>query len=70
MTQSLVGRTSASRPSVDIIEASGGRVRTARVVGQDCYIPLGPGADAVLVSEADIEQAARALLGQALAEAS
>jgi 2-oxoisovalerate dehydrogenase E1 component len=36
--------------------------RLRRVAGQDTYIPLGPAADLVLVSEADIVDAAKALL--------
>lgn len=47
------------------IERSGGHVRTARVTGLDCYIPLGAAANLVLVSEADIETAALALVGGA-----
>ncbi|NIR32440.1 MAG: MFS transporter [Gammaproteobacteria bacterium] len=38
--------------------------RIRRVVGQDTYIPLGPAADLVLVSEAQIVDAAKALLDQ------
>lgn len=39
-----------------------------RVTGEDSYVPLGPAADAVLVSEAGIETAMRALLdGDAMA---
>lgn len=34
----------------------------ARVTSQDSFVPLGPAADTVLLSEADIEQAARRLL--------
>ena len=51
----------------EVVEASQGRVRTARVVGADSYVPLGPGANEVLISEADIESAARAFLGLAAA---
>lgn len=39
----------------------GGRI--ARVNSVDSYVPLGPAADRVLLGEADIETAARALLG-------
>ncbi|HHO52996.1 MAG TPA: MFS transporter [Deltaproteobacteria bacterium] len=52
----------------DISEASGGRVRTARVVGADSYIPLGAAADRVLVQEAEIEQAAHRLLQRRVQE--
>ena len=45
-----------------VTEASEGRVLTGRVVGADCYIPLGPGANAVLVQPSDIEAGARQLL--------
>ncbi len=45
-----------------IVEATANRVRTARVVGADSYVPLGPGADHVLVSEAEVEAAARSLV--------
>jgi 2-oxoisovalerate dehydrogenase E1 component len=37
-------------------------LRKARVTGEDTYIPLGPAADTVLVSEAGIAQALEALL--------
>jgi 2-oxoisovalerate dehydrogenase E1 component len=37
-------------------------VEVARVTGADTYIPLGGAANLVLVQEADIEQAARALV--------
>ncbi|MEZ6195665.1 MAG: thiamine pyrophosphate-dependent enzyme [Planctomycetota bacterium] len=37
-------------------------VRIARVAGDDCYVPLAAAANLVLVSEAEIERAARALL--------
>lgn len=36
----------------------------ARVAGEDTYIPLGPAADAVLVSEAGVEACLRALLAR------
>ncbi|GAA0369359.1 thiamine pyrophosphate-dependent enzyme [Microbispora corallina] len=35
----------------------------ARVASHDSFVPLGPAADTVLLSETDIEQAARKLLG-------
>jgi 2-oxoisovalerate dehydrogenase E1 component len=36
----------------------------ARIAGEDTYIPLCPAADAVLVSEADVEASLRALLAR------
>ncbi len=36
----------------------------ARICGEDTYIPLGPAADAVLVSEAEVEAGMRALLAR------
>ncbi|MBX2797435.1 MAG: hypothetical protein KTR31_07205 [Myxococcales bacterium] len=42
----------------EVVEGTDGRVRTARVVGADSYIPLGAAADLVLVSEDDIHSAA------------
>jgi 2-oxoisovalerate dehydrogenase E1 component len=45
-----------------IHEAFDGAIPTRRVVAPDTYIPLGPAADTVLIGEADIERAARALL--------
>jgi 2-oxoisovalerate dehydrogenase E1 component len=39
-------------------------VRMQRVTGLDTYIPIGSAADLVLVNEQDIEQAARAMVGQ------
>ncbi|MND08931.1 hypothetical protein D3C83_318900 [compost metagenome] len=47
----------------EVVERSGGRVRTARVQGDDCYIPLAAAANLVLVQEPDIEAAAKKLLG-------
>jgi 2-oxoisovalerate dehydrogenase E1 component len=41
---------------------SGFRGRIARVAGRDSYIPLGAAANLVLMSEEDIEKAARGLL--------
>jgi 2-oxoisovalerate dehydrogenase E1 component len=38
-------------------------VRKARVAGADCYVPLADAANLVLVQEAEIEAAAKALLG-------
>ena len=38
-------------------------INIARVNGVDTFIPLGPAADTVLVSEDDIVAAARALAG-------
>ncbi len=38
--------------------------RLARVTSEDCFIPLGPAARLVLVSEDDVERAARALLAR------
>ena len=35
----------------------------ARVTAEDSFVPLGAAADHVLLSEADIERAARKLLG-------
>jgi len=46
----------------EVVEATGGAVRTGRVTGRDCYIPLGAAANLVLVQEPDIEAGARALL--------
>jgi 2-oxoisovalerate dehydrogenase E1 component len=40
-------------------------VALARVTGEDTYVPLGPAADLVLVQEAEIERAARAMVEQA-----
>ncbi len=40
----------------------GYRGRLARVTSKDSFIPLGPAAELVLLSEAEIEQAARSLL--------
>ena len=37
-------------------------IRAGRVQAEDCYIPLGPAANLVLVSEAQIEAGALALL--------
>ncbi len=40
-------------------------VTVVRVTGEDTYVPLGPAADLVLVQEAEIERAARAMVEQA-----
>ena len=51
-------------PSEEIIARLGelgSGARVSRVTGDDTYIPLGPAANAVLVSEADIVAAALAL---------
>jgi hypothetical protein len=34
------------------------------LAGEDLYVPLGPAAAHVLVTEDDVEQAARMLIGQ------
>jgi len=47
----------------EVVEATGGTVRTARVTGADSYIPLGAAANLVLVQEDEIEAAARRLVG-------
>jgi len=47
----------------EVVERSGGKVRTARVQGDDCYIPLAAAANLVLVQEPEIEAAAVTLLG-------
>ncbi len=52
----------ADTVAAEITEGSRGRVRVARVTGQDTYIPLAAAANLVLVSEDDIERAALALL--------
>jgi 2-oxoisovalerate dehydrogenase E1 component len=49
--------------AIEVVERSGGRIRTARVVAPDTYIPLGDAANLVLVQEPDIEAAALALVG-------
>ncbi len=46
----------------EVVEASEGSVRTARVTGADSYIPLGAAANLVLVQEDEIEAAARRLV--------
>jgi 2-oxoisovalerate dehydrogenase E1 component len=53
-----------------VVERCGDRVRTAKVVGVDCYIPLGAAANLVLVQEPEIEEAAQALLGRRRSAAS
>ncbi|MDZ7829715.1 MAG: thiamine pyrophosphate-dependent enzyme [Halofilum sp. (in: g-proteobacteria)] len=46
-----------------LVEDCGDAIRMARVAGADSYIPLGAAANTVLVSEDEILQAARGLLG-------
>ncbi|MEN0061533.1 MAG: thiamine pyrophosphate-dependent enzyme [Myxococcota bacterium] len=46
----------------EVVEATEGRVRTARVTGADSYIPLGAAANLVLVQEEQVEAAARKLV--------
>ena len=41
-----------------LYERCGGAVRAVRVTGKDCYVPLGPAAEHVLVTEAEILEAA------------
>ncbi|MDZ7748985.1 MAG: transketolase C-terminal domain-containing protein [Halofilum sp. (in: g-proteobacteria)] len=47
-----------------LVEDCGREVQLARVAGADSYVPLGNAADTVLVNEAEIEAAARRLLGE------
>jgi len=47
-----------------LVEAGLGHLPIRRVVGEDTYIPLGPAANLVLPSEAEIESAARQLIGE------
>jgi 2-oxoisovalerate dehydrogenase E1 component len=44
------------------LDESAPAVRKARVAGEDCYIPLAAAANLVLVSEAQIQEAATGLL--------
>jgi len=46
-----------------LVEDCGDEVRIARVAGADSYVPLGAAANTVLVSEEEIVEAARNLLG-------
>ncbi len=41
-----------------VIEGTAGSVRVSRVTGEDCFIPLGDAANAVLLGEDDIVEAA------------
>lgn len=62
----------AGSPSEELIAGFVDRAlphRLARVTGEDCFIPLGPAAETVLVSEAQIVDAAKALCGRGRAEA-
>jgi 2-oxoisovalerate dehydrogenase E1 component len=56
-------RTGGVAEAVLAILADGGfRGQAARVTSEDSFVPLGDAASAVLLSQADIEAAARALV--------
>jgi 2-oxoisovalerate dehydrogenase E1 component len=57
---------SVSEALVTALQEMGYRGRVARVASRDSFIPLGPAAELVLLSEAEIEAAARQLLEAAV----